>query len=88
MNAGTARPAVLVGEHDTPDKGTPTLQRLVNEDRIDLREAQLRSAEVLNSAVRDLPIPTKAEMAIVALPADERAAEIATTPGLPDSDVH
>jgi hypothetical protein len=88
MDAGTARPAVLVGEHNAPDERTPTLQRLVDESRIDLGEAQLRSAEVLDAAVRAPPIPTKAEMAIGTLPADERAAEIATTLDLPNSDVH
>jgi hypothetical protein len=81
-------PAVLVGEHDAPDERTPTLQRLVDESRIDFGEAQLRSAEVLDAAVRAPPIPTKAEMAIDTLPADERAAEIATTLDLPNSDVH
>ena len=88
METGTARPAVFVGEHDAPHERMPSLQRLVDECGIDLREAQLRAAEVLDAPVRTPPVPTEAKMAIVAVLVDERAAEVATILDLPNRDIH
>jgi hypothetical protein len=79
---------VLVGKYDATDERTSSPHRLVDECRIDLGEAQLRAAEVLEVAVGATPVPAEPEMAIVAVPADERTAEIVAAVDVANGDLN
>src|SRR5258706_1753469 len=75
-HVGAARVAPGVGQADPDDEPVARAHGVLDEGGVDLREAELAPAEQAQRAVSGHVTPGEADMAVRAVAADERAAEV------------